>query len=88
MTPTRARCVFLTDLSNVGAPAYTVRAYSDELLQFAAHHDGEIGDLLASNPMDRIDTSKTSTCAWTASTSASTARVAACGPCCRTTAAT
>jgi integrase/recombinase XerD len=88
---------FLTDLSNAGAAAHTLRAYRGDLIQLAAHHDGEVGgltvapvraylteigelaastrkrkraavasfckwavrhDLLAANPMDRIDTIK------------------------------
>ncbi|HEY0688225.1 MAG TPA: site-specific integrase [Kribbella sp.] len=84
---------FLTDLSNAGAPANTVRAYRGYLIAFAAHQDDQIGeltvapvraylteiaglaaasrkratvasfckwavrhDLLAANPMDKIDT--------------------------------
>ncbi len=38
---------FLTDLGNANASAHTVRACRGDLLQFAAHHDGEIGDLSA-----------------------------------------
>ncbi len=38
---------FLTDLGNANASAHTIRAYRGDLLQFAAHHDGEIGDLSA-----------------------------------------
>ena len=88
---------FLTDLGNANSSAQTIRAYRGDLLQFAAHHDGEIGglaaapvraylaeiaglapstrkrkraavasfcrwavrhDLLAANPMDKIDTIK------------------------------
>ena len=88
---------FLTDLGNANSSAQTIRAYRGDLLQFAAHHDGEIGglaaapvraylaeiaglapstrkrkraavasfcrwavrhDLLATNPMDKIDTIK------------------------------
>lgn len=86
---------FLTDLSNADASAHTLRGYRGDLVAFAAHHDGAIGeltaapvraylaeiadlaassrkrkraavasfcrwavrhDLLAANPMDRIDT--------------------------------
>jgi integrase/recombinase XerC/integrase/recombinase XerD len=36
---------FLTDLANAGASGHTLRAYRGDLAQFAAHHDGEIGDL-------------------------------------------
>ena len=36
---------FLTDLGNANSSAQTVRAYRGDLLQFAAHHDGEIGEL-------------------------------------------
>ncbi len=88
---------FLADLANAGASRHTLRAYRGDLLQFAAHHDGEIAeltvvpvraylagiaeltaasrkrkraavasfchwavrhDLLAANPMDKIDTVK------------------------------
>lgn len=38
---------FLTDLSNANASAQTIRAYRGDLTQFAAHHDGEIGELTA-----------------------------------------
>jgi integrase/recombinase XerC/integrase/recombinase XerD len=38
---------FLTDLGNANASAQTIRAYRGDLLQFAAHHDGEIGELTA-----------------------------------------
>jgi hypothetical protein len=38
---------FLTDLGNANASAHTIRAHRGDLLQFAAHHDGEIGDLSA-----------------------------------------
>ena len=38
---------FLTDLGNANASAHTIRAYRGDLLQFAAHRDGEIGDLSA-----------------------------------------
>ena len=38
---------FLTDLGNANASAHTIRAYRGDLLQFAAHHDGKIGDLSA-----------------------------------------
>jgi integrase/recombinase XerD len=33
---------FLTDLANAGASPHTRRAYRGDLLQFAAHHDGEL----------------------------------------------
>jgi len=36
---------FLTDLANANASGHTLRAYRSDLAQFAAHHDGEIGDL-------------------------------------------
>lgn len=36
---------FLTDLANAGASVHTLRAYRGDLLQFAAHHDGEIAGL-------------------------------------------
>lgn len=36
---------FLTDLANASASGHTLRAYRGDLAQFAAHHDGEIGDL-------------------------------------------
>ncbi len=36
---------FLTDLANAGASDHTLRAYRGDLIQFAAHHDAEIGDL-------------------------------------------
>ena len=36
---------FLTDLANAGASGHTLRTYRGDLAQFAAHHDGEIGDL-------------------------------------------
>lgn len=38
---------FLTDLTNAGRPATTVRAYRGDLIAFAAHHDDEIGELTA-----------------------------------------
>ena len=38
---------FLTDLGNANASAHTIRAYRGDLLQFAAHHNGGIGDLSA-----------------------------------------
>jgi integrase/recombinase XerD len=38
---------FLTDLSNANASAHTLRAYRGDLLQFAAYHDGEVGELTA-----------------------------------------
>jgi hypothetical protein len=36
---------FLTYPSNAAASRQTIRAYRGDLLQFAAHHDGEIGEL-------------------------------------------
>src|SRR5712691_13471211 len=36
---------FLTDLANASVSGHTLRAYRGDLAQFAAHHDGEIGDL-------------------------------------------
>jgi integrase/recombinase XerC/integrase/recombinase XerD len=38
---------FLTDLSNANASGQTIRAYRGDLIQFAAHHDGEISALTA-----------------------------------------
>ena len=38
---------FLTDLANAGKPRNTIRAYRGDLAGFAAHHDGEIGELTA-----------------------------------------
>jgi integrase/recombinase XerD len=38
---------FLTDLSNANASSQTTRAYRGDLIGFAAHHDGEIGELTA-----------------------------------------
>jgi len=38
---------FLTDLANANASGHTLRAYRGDLAQFAAHHDGEIGELTA-----------------------------------------
>jgi integrase/recombinase XerD len=38
---------FLTDLSNANSSRQTIRAYRGDLLCFAAHHDGEIGELTA-----------------------------------------
>ena len=38
---------FLTDLENGNASAQTIRAYRGDLLQFAGHHDGEIGEISA-----------------------------------------
>ena len=38
---------FLTDLGNANASAHTIGAYRGDLLQFAAHHDGEIGEISA-----------------------------------------
>ena len=38
---------FLTDLGNANASAQTIRPYRGDLIQFAAHHDGEVGELSA-----------------------------------------
>jgi len=38
---------FLADLANANKPRNTIRAYRGDLIAFAAHHDGEIGDLSA-----------------------------------------
>ena len=38
---------FLTDLGNANASAQTIRAYRGDLIQFAAYHDGEVGELSA-----------------------------------------
>jgi len=38
---------FLTDLANANKPRNTIRAYPGDLTAFAAHHDGEIGELTA-----------------------------------------
>jgi integrase/recombinase XerD len=38
---------FLTDLGNANASAQTIRAYRGDLVQFAAYHDGEVGELSA-----------------------------------------
>src|SRR5262245_27358732 len=38
---------FLTDLANANKPRNTIRAYRGDLIAFAAHHDGEIGELTA-----------------------------------------
>ncbi|MGV9386197.1 tyrosine-type recombinase/integrase [Nonomuraea sp. NPDC003707] len=38
---------FLTDMSNAGASGQTIRAYRGDLIQFSAHHDGDIGELTA-----------------------------------------
>jgi integrase/recombinase XerC/integrase/recombinase XerD len=38
---------FLTDLANANKPRNTVRAYRGDLVAFAAHHDGEIGEVTA-----------------------------------------
>jgi integrase/recombinase XerD len=38
---------FLTDLANANKPRNTIRAYHGDLTRFAAHHDGEIGELTA-----------------------------------------
>ncbi len=38
---------FLTDLANANKPRNTIRAYRGDLVAFAAHHDGEIGEVPA-----------------------------------------
>src|SRR5262249_26582029 len=38
---------FLTDMANAGGSAQTVRAYRGDLIQFAAHVDGEVSGLRA-----------------------------------------
>ena len=38
---------FLADLANANKPRNTIRAYRGDLTGFAAHHDGEIGELTA-----------------------------------------
>jgi integrase/recombinase XerC/integrase/recombinase XerD len=38
---------FLTDLANANKPRNTIRAYRGDLIAFAAHHDGEIGEITA-----------------------------------------
>ena len=38
---------FLTDLANANKPRNTIRAYRGDLIAFAAHHDGEIGEIAA-----------------------------------------
>src|ERR1035438_5958097 len=38
---------FLGDLANANRPRNTIRAYRGDLIAFAAHHDGEVGDLAA-----------------------------------------
>ncbi|MGH3210568.1 MAG: site-specific integrase [Trebonia sp.] len=38
---------FLTDLANANKPRNTIRAYRGDLVAFAAHHDGEIGEVTA-----------------------------------------
>ena len=38
---------FLTDLANANKPRNTIRAYRGDLTGFAAHHDGDIGELTA-----------------------------------------
>jgi len=38
---------FLTDLANANHSGQTVRAYRGDLVQFAAHHGGEVGELSA-----------------------------------------
>jgi integrase/recombinase XerC/integrase/recombinase XerD len=45
---------FLTDLTNAGKSAHTVRAYRGDLIAFAAHHDGEIGELTAAPIRDYL----------------------------------
>ena len=38
---------FLTDLANANKPRNTIRAYRGDLVAFAAHHDGEAGEITA-----------------------------------------
>jgi integrase/recombinase XerC/integrase/recombinase XerD len=38
---------FLTDLANANKPHNTIRAYRGDLVAFAAHHDGEAGEITA-----------------------------------------
>jgi integrase/recombinase XerD len=38
---------FLADLANANKPRNTIRAYRGDLTGFAAHHDGDIGELSA-----------------------------------------
>ena len=38
---------FLADLANANKPRNTIRAYRGDLTGFAAHHDGDIGELTA-----------------------------------------
>ena len=38
---------FLADLANANKPRNTIRAYRGDLIAFAAHHDGELGELSA-----------------------------------------
>ncbi len=38
---------FLTDLANANKPRNTIRAYRGDLVAFAAHHDGEVGEITA-----------------------------------------
>jgi integrase/recombinase XerC/integrase/recombinase XerD len=38
---------FLADLANANRPRNTIRAYRGDLIAFAAHHEGEIGELSA-----------------------------------------
>jgi integrase/recombinase XerC/integrase/recombinase XerD len=38
---------FLTDLANANKPRNTIRAYRGDLIAFATHHDGEIGEITA-----------------------------------------
>src|SRR5947209_17807586 len=38
---------FLTDLPNANSSGQTIPTYRGDLTQFAAHHDGEIGELTA-----------------------------------------
>jgi integrase/recombinase XerD len=38
---------FLTDLANANKPRNTIRAYRGDLVAFAAHHDGQAGEITA-----------------------------------------